>query len=141
MKFIEIGNIPNFYDFHLFRVCYVYLLPLLGRAVVQEELPTTILFLSQAVFIVINQDVMMTLKHTYHWEFFKMKFILGITRYYMTKSFFQHIVCETIFLFSSKAFKVIVQPPKTLKRYIPFSHLYRCSLFSFELCKIFFRFS
>ena len=44
-------------------VCYVYLLPLLGRAVVQEELPTsTILFLSQAVFIVINQDVMMTLK-------------------------------------------------------------------------------
>ena len=40
----------------------MYLLPLLGRAVVQEELPTTILFLSQAVFIVINQDVMMTLK-------------------------------------------------------------------------------
>ena len=44
--------------------------------------------LSQAVFIVINQDVMMTLKHTYHWEFFKLKFIPGITRYYYDKIFF-----------------------------------------------------
>ena len=118
----------------------MYLLPLLGRAVVQEELPTsTILFLSQAVFIVINQDVMMTLKHTYHWEFFKMKFIPGITSYYMTRSFFQHIMCEAIFLFSSKAFKVIVQLPKTPKRYITyhFPTFIDAPLFSFELCKIF----
>ena len=65
---------------------------LLGRiaAVVHT---TTILFLSQAVFIVINQDVMMTLKHTYHWEFFEIK--LSSKDHYLgiyDKNFFQHIV-------------------------------------------------